>query len=747
MSILDVALRLRLINQLSGGAKQATRDLTGIKSAASNLAGRGAEKLGRDVLSIASASRQADRSLRDVKREAAALGAVRGPERLKSELVGVSAAATKAERAMAAVRNAVRNVRARDAALTSPPETSSRRAGPVVVGGSMRNLAGGVGAFMLGRSAIRGFTGAAADDRRFTRIGITADAGAPELARAAGTVRKLARDLALPVGALISGLDTLTAQGRDLKDAMALLPRVGASAQASGADVEDIARSADAIGTHLKIGADKMQEALDIAVTGGKLGQFELKDQARYLPSMAPAAAAVGMKGQKGLADLVAMLQIMRKGSGTAEEAASSMQNILQKMESDETLKLYKKQGVDLEEAFKKGRREGRNLIEVFEDATWKAVGGDLSRITKIIHDMEFARGVRALLSMRGEWQKMSEEMRRSSAGATVRDLAKVTGDTQASVDRLSDSWSQFWQGAGRLADSAGLSKLLSGLASGANQAADSLNQLSTPEGRVSHAEDFARKQQQGLLGQQVHELSEKIRLREESLRAAGELPKSKFPGRFQSAAQDQARRRAEALDDPDLQRWRLQRAERELRIQALERRPELDLRPSSLPPPAASALPHKPKRLPVDLPPSQILEDIVPKTAEGKVRASMDAVNKALAEGGKQAVAESKSITDQVKSLFGSLNFTVTPTISPRFGGGPAGGPGSVMPQPQSAPSPAPASGMRQARAGALVTGNTINFHGIRDLAAAHRELTRLADRDVAEARDGALHDTWTYS
>jgi Ca2+-binding RTX toxin-like protein len=46
------------------------------------------------------------------------------------------------------------------------------------------------------------------------------------------------------------------------------------------------------------------------------------------------------------------MLQVLRKGSGTAEEAAASTNNILQKMGSEETTKRFKEMGVDLEGAF-----------------------------------------------------------------------------------------------------------------------------------------------------------------------------------------------------------------------------------------------------------------------------------------------------------------------------------------------------------------------------------------------------------
>ncbi len=102
-----------------------------------------------------------------------------------------------------------------------------------------------------------------------------------------------------------------------------------------------------------------MQLAFDALVAGGKAGQFELKDMARYLPSLAPAAKALGLEGQRGLESLVAMLQVIRKGSGTSEEAASSMQNILQKMQSEETTKRFKKMASTLRRRSQRAEKKG----------------------------------------------------------------------------------------------------------------------------------------------------------------------------------------------------------------------------------------------------------------------------------------------------------------------------------------------------------------------------------------------------
>jgi TP901 family phage tail tape measure protein len=307
-----------------------------------------------------------------------------------------------------------------------------------------RGLAAAGGAYGVARITASSIKDYADLDRRMRRVGLTAEATGGQVAAATGEVKRLAFDTAMPLDDVVKGLEALVAQGRSLPQSMSFLPAVTRTAQAAGAEVEDIAKSADAVSTHLKIGAQDMQSAFDVLVAGGKAGQFELKDLARYLPSLAPAAKAVGLEGLKGLTALTAMLQILRKGSGTSEEAAASMNNILQKMTSEETQKKFKKMGVNLEEALEKGKKEGKNLLEVFEDATWKAIGGDLAKIPKVISDMEFARGMRAILSMRGEWQKMAQTITANAPGSTMKDFAQVADDAAARIQRLSQSWSNF---------------------------------------------------------------------------------------------------------------------------------------------------------------------------------------------------------------------------------------------------------------------------------------------------------------
>lgn len=349
-------------------------------------------------------------------------------------------------------------------------------------GGAERSL--GPLAGVLGAAEAAGsYRQAAAFDRRLTLIGQTADAGRAEIEKMGGSLFDLAQETAVPIDKVTGGLESLVAQGRSLKEGLEFLPSVARTAAASGSEVEDIAKTADSVGTNFGIAGRQMQKAFDIMVAGGKAGQFELKDMARYLPSLAPAASAVGMKSEKGLADTVAMLQTIRKGTGTVEEAAASLNNIFQKMESEETTKKFSKMGVDLAAAMKKGREEGRNLIEVFEEAAAKATKGDLSKLPQLINDMEFARGVRALLTYRGEWQKLSQTLQQTSGRSVMRDIVQVTQDAQASLDRLESSWKRFYVAAAKAADTGGVSKGLTETARDLAEVAGALERVNKAYG------------------------------------------------------------------------------------------------------------------------------------------------------------------------------------------------------------------------------------------------------------------------
>lgn len=348
----------------------------------------------------------------------------------------------------------------RTAAHVARAEAAAARGTTMIAASASRLLAPAA----LGYAATGAFKRFADAEMAITRIGITADATDEQIDGLTKTLRNLAAETGKPFNEVAEGLNQLVAGGQDLPEAMPALPAIVRTAQAAGAEVRDIANSALAASQALGIAGKDMQAAFDVMVAGGKAGKFELKDMARYLPSIAPAAAAVGMRGEEGLKRIVAMLQVIRNGTGSVEEAASSAANIFAKMESEETTKRFSKFGIDLRKEMAKARREGRDLLEVFTDLTARATGGDLSKIPQLFSDMEFARGMRALLSYR---DLMADVLKRleNAKGSTARDFERVTQRSQIAINRLAESWDRATAALGRLIDAAGGSSALAGAA------------------------------------------------------------------------------------------------------------------------------------------------------------------------------------------------------------------------------------------------------------------------------------------
>ncbi|MDI6838497.1 MAG: phage tail tape measure protein [Rhizobiaceae bacterium] len=312
--------------------------------------------------------------------------------------------------------------------------------------------------------AAKAYTNFADLERRVNRIVINADKGASAIEPTIKTLQGIAEATRTSFDDVVGGLEALVASGRSLDESLSFLPAVAVTAQASGAAMNDVALSADALAGNLKINAEEMQRAFDILVAGGKAGKFELKDMAQYLPSLLPAFSAMGYKGTEGLQKIVAMLQVMRNQAGSSSEAATYLGNVLNKVYSEETAKKFKDMGVDLPRALEKAKKEGKDVLDVFLDMTTIATKGDLSKLPKLFTDAEFQKGVRALITQRPEFEELVKSLA-SVDGTALKDFNQIAEDSASKIQKMTNLWDQL------------MTRLGSGVASVANPALESLTQ------------------------------------------------------------------------------------------------------------------------------------------------------------------------------------------------------------------------------------------------------------------------------
>lgn len=157
-----------------------------------------------------------------------------------------------------------------------------------------------------------------------------------------------------------NGTAVLIAGGIDnLQELTAYAPVMAKTATATRASMKDLGSVAIALNDNLGIGAAGLERSMNMLAFAGKSGQFELADMAKWLPQLTPQFAALGITGERAVAEIGAALQIARRGAGSNDEAANNYKNFLSKITAPETLKAFEKAGIDLKGSMKNLVSEG----------------------------------------------------------------------------------------------------------------------------------------------------------------------------------------------------------------------------------------------------------------------------------------------------------------------------------------------------------------------------------------------------
>lgn len=235
------------------------------------------------------------------------------------------------------------------------------------------------------------------------------DAMANNIIRLAAAARQLPEDMR-------AGVDVLSGFGLDPRKAAMMIAPIGRLGTAFKVDLSDGAAAAYANLNNLKVPINQTAAALDVMAAAGNAGAFEVKDMARWFPSLTAQAQALGQKGVGAVADLSAALQIARRGAGDANAAANNVQNLLGKINSPATIRAFQKNfGVDLPNALKKAYAQGKTPLEAIAEITKKATGGDMSKLGFAFEDMQAQGALRSLIQDLDDYRKMRDSIANSS--------------------------------------------------------------------------------------------------------------------------------------------------------------------------------------------------------------------------------------------------------------------------------------------------------------------------------------------
>jgi TP901 family phage tail tape measure protein len=310
--------------------------------------------------------------------------------------------------------------------------------------------AGGISnaAHKLGQTLSRTVKGTAEFDDYLQGIAQTGELSAEKLKGVRKTILDLAPVLGRKPGDLGKVVGDLVAAGLDPQRAVNMLKPIGRVAVGQRAELDDVGKASLAMVDNMDIAVDRLEAVWDKVAKTSKLGRFEIKDMAQYLPKVGAVAASQMMKGEAAAVELAAALQVIRKTVKDPSSAATNLEDLLFKSRAPETVKKYEKHGVDIKKAIDEGLKLGKSPLETIVAETRKLMAKDPSlRASDFFADKQAFGALSALVQNFDEFIKIRSEAS-SAAGIIAADFAAMATTTKASFDQLAasaDSLSKTW--------------------------------------------------------------------------------------------------------------------------------------------------------------------------------------------------------------------------------------------------------------------------------------------------------------
>lgn len=221
-------------------------------------------------------------------------------------------------------------------------------------------------------------------------------------------------------------LNALLASGAvDFNSVKTLLPVIQKYATASGADPKDLAQIAIRLKQTFGIKNEDIGKALNMSISAGQAGSFELSDMSRFLPAQLANASNIGMKGLDDYSTLLGLNQAAAITAGDSSQAGNNVVNLLAKINSQDAANAASKikingHGIDLPGSLSAARGKGINSLDAFNGIVDKVVANNPA-YQKLDAQLKTAKG--------DDRRKIMESQSKILEGSAV---GKMIADQQA---------------------------------------------------------------------------------------------------------------------------------------------------------------------------------------------------------------------------------------------------------------------------------------------------------------------------
>lgn len=301
---------------------------------------------------------------------------------------------------------------------------------------SMTKIAALIGGGALLRQAILDVTNF---ERGLTEMRLTGELSAKEMENIRQKIIGLSSEtLQLPEDQLEAFKD-MVAAGIDPRQVIGGLRAINRTATATFSNVGEIGKTAVDLLQKMDIKPEKLERAFNIMHKAGKAGRFEIKHMARFFPEVLASASQYGLTGEKGVAQVAAMLQIAQRNRAEPSEAANDMKQFFSHIVSYR--KEFKKVGLNVFDFIdlKTGKfKAGKDIDTFFEELKKKTKGGSAAMLKAMgIQDYESSNFMSGMMK---DWEDYKK----------IRDAALGTVDQDAVGNDFNDvkktKWAQLRQ-------------------------------------------------------------------------------------------------------------------------------------------------------------------------------------------------------------------------------------------------------------------------------------------------------------
>jgi hypothetical protein len=200
-------------------------------------------------------------------------------------------------------------------------------------------------------------------------------------------------------------------------------------ASATGTEIGAVAEAAASISKQFDVtGLEEMRDVLAALTMQGKAGSFELSDAAAQFQKLAAAGAAFGLdKGAAGAKTLGGLTQIARSGTGSADEAATSVSAMFAAFDSKQ--KQLSDNGVDV---FKGGKKRG--VEDLLVESISKVGGNDAGKKAAGLRSIFGEQGIRAINPLINTYQTARDSTKGTEAEKTAAGVAALRDALQGAI-------------------------------------------------------------------------------------------------------------------------------------------------------------------------------------------------------------------------------------------------------------------------------------------------------------------------